>query len=158
MSVTGIKAARVAIQRGFTLVELLVAMTVAGLVLAVSVPASVRFYQSTQYRAAVRDVISVLTTARNTAVNSGLVQDVAINPRALQLRYGGRVEALPKKLRVTVHSARQLNAQDWGVIRFYPAGGSSGGGVDIESPGGSGVRIAVDWLLGSVTQERYAAD
>jgi general secretion pathway protein H len=137
--------------------ELLVAITIAGMVLAVSVPATFRLYQSTQYRAAVRDVISALTAARNAAVNSGVAQDVAINPRALQLRHGGRVDTLPRQLRITVHAARELNAREWGVIRFYPAGGSSGGGIDIESPGGGGVRIAVDWLLGSVTQERYAA-
>ncbi len=141
---------------GFTLMELLVALTIAGLVVAVSVPSSMRMYESMQYRAAVREVFSALSKARNTAVNSGQTQDVAFNPKRGQVRFGDQVETLPGKFRLSVQSARELNGREWGVIRFYPAGGSSGGGVDIERPGGGGVRIAVDWLLGSITQESYA--
>ncbi len=143
---------------GFTLVELLVALAIAGLVIAVSVPMSARLYESMQYRAAVRDIISALGAARNRAVDSGQTQDVAFNPGARQLRRAGRVESLPRKLTLTVHSARQINSGDWGVIRFYPTGGSSGGGVDVERPGGGGVRISVDWLVGSVTQAPYVSD
>ena len=54
--------------------------------------------------------------------------------------------------------AGELNRRDAGVIRFYPEGGSSGGGVDIEIPGRHGVSIQVDWLVGRVTQEAYALD
>ena len=45
-----------------------------------------------------------------------------------------------------------------GVIRFYPEGGASGGGVDIRHPAGGGVRITVDWLKGSVSQRPWAAE
>jgi general secretion pathway protein H len=143
---------------GFTLIELLVALAIAGLVIAVSVPASARLYESMQYRAAVRDIISALGAARNRAIDSGESQDVAFNPAARQLRREGRVEALPGKLILTVHAARQLNTDGWGVIRFYPTGGSSGGGVDVQRPGGGGVRIAVDWLVGSVSQSPYVPE
>ena len=44
------------------------------------------------------------------------------------------------------------------MIRFYPEGGSSGGGIDMERPGGTGVRISVDWLVGRVSQEAYVVD
>lgn len=138
--------------------ELLVALAIAGLVVAVAVPSSMRLYESMQYRAAVRDVISTLSKARNSAVNSGQTRDVAFNPRRGQVRFGDQVETLPGKFKLSVQSARELNGRDWGVIRFYPAGGSSGGGVDIERPGGGGVRIAVDWLLGTVTQASYAVN
>ena len=63
---------------------------------------------------------------------------------------------MPDNLAVTVHAARELNSQDAGIIRFYPEGGSSGGGVDLEIPSRTGVRIHVDWLMGRVTQETYA--
>ncbi len=58
-------------QRGFTLVELLVSLAIAAVLLAVSVPSAGRFYQSMQYRSAVRDVVSALNGARYAAVNSG---------------------------------------------------------------------------------------
>lgn len=143
---------------GFTMLELLVAITIVGLVLAVSVPASARLYQSMQYREAVRDVITLFASARYQAVNSGRAQDVIINPRRKELHLNATVKRLPSDLNILVHSARELNDRDAGVIRFYPEGGSSGGGVDIEVPARWGVRVNVDWLTGRVSQEKYALD
>ena len=57
--------------RGFTLVELLVAIAIVGLLMAVSVPGSIRMYESMQYRQAVRGVISTLAEARQQAVDRG---------------------------------------------------------------------------------------
>ena len=141
---------------GFTLVELMAAMAIVAMLLALAVPASVRFYDSIQYRQAVRDVVTLLSSARYAAVNTGRAQDVVINPATRELRFGGRRTRLPGDLGLVVHSARELNREREGVIRFYPEGGSSGGGVDIERPGSDGVRISVDWLVGRVSQERYA--
>jgi len=142
--------------RGFTLLEIVVAMAVAGLVLAVSVPAAARFYESMQYRAAVRDVVTVLSSARHGAVQQGHAVDVQVNPRAGELRLDGVVTELPAALGLTVSSAAELNSEDTAVIRFYPEGGSSGGELSIAMPGRSGVRIVVDWLLGGISQEQYA--
>jgi general secretion pathway protein H len=141
---------------GFTLIELLAAITIVGLVLTAAVPASVRLYQSMQYRGAVMDTISLLASARYRAINTGRPQDVVINPGARELRLNSMVQRLPEGVNVVVHSAGELNREDSGVIRFYPQGGSSGGGVDIEIPRRNGVRIEVDWLLGRVSQEKYA--
>ena len=143
---------------GFTLLELLAAITIAGMLLAAAVPASVRFYQSIQYRQAVRDVITVLASARYAAVNSGRAQDVAINPGTNQISFREQVTQLPEKLNVVVHSAREINRRDEGVIRFYPEGGSSGGDIELERPDADGIRVSVDWLDGRVTHARYDFD
>ncbi len=143
-------------ERGFTLMEIVVAMAVAGLVLAVSVPAAARFYESMQYRAAVRDVVTLFSTARHRAVQEGRVTDVRIKPRAREMRLDEAVTRLPSDLGFSVSSAAELNDDDTAVIRFYPEGGSSGGGVTIDMPGRTGVRINVDWLIGGISQERYA--
>jgi general secretion pathway protein H len=146
------------VNRGFTLVELMVALAIGGLVLAVSVPASMRMYQSMQYRSAVRDVIAGLATARHLAITSGRPQDLEIDPRKKILRLGEKLWRLPEDMIITIHSAKELNYDDLGVIRFYPEGGASGGGVDIESPRGAGVKITVDWLMGQVSQTAYAVN
>jgi general secretion pathway protein H len=143
---------------GFTLIELLAAMTVIGMVIAVSIPASVRFYESIQYRQAVRDVITLLGSARYAAVNSGKSQDVSINPENNELGFNEQRVVLPGDFNLVVTTAREVNRQAVGVIRFYPEGGSSGGGIDIERAGVDGVRVSVDWLAGSVSHERYALD
>ena len=140
---------------GFTLVELIAAITIVGLVMAASVPASFRFYQSIQYREAIRDVTTALSSARFKAVNDGTTQDVLINPETNVLSLNNDRKQLPANFKLTVYSARELNRDGEGVVRFYPEGGSSGGDIDIALPGGSGVKISVDWLVGRVTQQKY---
>ena len=141
--------------RGFTILELLVAMTIVGMLLTASVPSTIRFYESMQYRKAIRDVVTTLGSARYRAVNSGKSQDVSINPETKLLVYQEHEVQIPELLTVAVHSAKEVNTDSTGVIRFYPEGGSSGGGIDLERPDGSGVRIAIDWLAGRVTHEAY---
>jgi general secretion pathway protein H len=143
---------------GFTILELLIAISIVGLVMAVSVPATARFYQSIKYREAIRDVITTLASARYRAVNTGEAQDVNINPETNVLRFNKTSRQIPDNLNVAVHSSRELNRDDEGVIRFYPEGGSSGGDIDLERPDGSGIKISVDWLMGGVTQATYAID
>jgi general secretion pathway protein H len=141
---------------GFTIVELLIAITIVGVVMAASVPASIRFYESMQYRQAIRGVITTLSSARYKAVNSGKTQDVSINPDTNTVRLNERTTQLPLSFDIVVRAARELNRDGEGVFRFYPEGGSSGGDVEIARPNGSGVKITVDWLVGRVTQEKYA--
>ena len=159
MWVTGtkplLKRPKPASARGFTLLELLAALAIAGLVLAVSVPASVRLYESMQYRGAVRDVVTLFASARYAAITSGRAQDVEIRPGARELRLNDTVKQLPGDVRLSVDSAKELNQGDVGIIRFYPEGGTSGGGVSVENANGSGVKVTVDWLLGRVSQEKY---
>lgn len=143
---------------GFTMLELIAAISIAAVVLAVSVPATGRMYQSVLYREAVGDVVTMLQSARYAAINTGRAQDVEVNPKTNQLRFNDKRQQLPSGFTVQVHSAAQLNKRNVGVIRFYPEGGSSGGGVDLTSPTGTGVKILVDWMVGRVTQERYAAN
>lgn len=144
--------------RGFTLVELLVAISVAALVMVVSVPASVRFYQSIQYHEAVRTVAAVLTSARHGAINSGQSGNVFIDPENNTVAYAGKVENLPAALNIAVRSAAELNRNNQAVIRFYPEGGSSGGEIDITRPGGAGVTLVIDWLVGRITQQAYGIE
>ncbi|MDP5070928.1 MAG: GspH/FimT family pseudopilin [Congregibacter sp.] len=139
--------------RGFSLVELLVVLAIAGMIMAAAVPSSVRFYEGMQRRQAVRDAVTLLSSAREQALSSGRVQDVSVRPSSRRIWYGQRTHTLPEGLRLTVHGAAELNREDVGVIRFYPDGSASGGGVDIERQDGSGTRISVDWLIGSVRQE-----
>jgi general secretion pathway protein H len=151
------KASAPKVTQGFTILELLVAMTIVGMLLMASVPSTIRFYESMKYRQAIRDVITTLGSARYRAVNSGNSQDVSINPETKLLTYQAHKVQIPEILTVAVHSAKEVNTDSSGVIRFYPEGGSSGGGIDLERPDGSGVRIAIDWLAGIVTHESYAS-
>lgn len=143
--------------RGFSLIELLAAMTIVGMVVAVSVPSAQRFYESMQYRQAVRDVMTALSSARYRALNDGVPSDVVIDPRSNRVRGKDTDLQLPSDLALTLRTAREVNREGKGVIRFYPEGGSSGGDVEILRRTGVGSRISVDWLAGGVTQAEYDA-
>ena len=145
-------------QRAFTLVEIMVAIAIVGLLLAVAVPGSMRMYESIQYRQAVRDVLTTLADARHQAVDKGRAQDVAFDPERQQISFHDDTQQLFDGFRLTVTTAREVNRENLGVIRFYPEGSSTGGDVDIASPTGRSVRISVDWLMGGVSQSSYEAN
>lgn len=137
--------------QGFTLVEIVAAVSVAALVLALAVPASVKFYGSMQFRASVREVVTLLNAARYRAVAEGVAQDVAISPEDNWVSFGDEVVTFDESVELSVDSAREVNRDRLGIIRFYAEGGSSGGGLEIAQEQGAIVSIAVDWLIGRVT-------
>lgn len=139
---------------GFTLVELLIVFAVIGLVLALAVSRSSGFYENIQRREAIREVRSLFLYAREAALSSGQARDVRVNPGSRKISTGDRHIQLPESLSLTVHGAAELNADNVGVIRFYPDGSASGGGVDIATKRGPQSRITVDWLLGRVELEQ----
>jgi general secretion pathway protein H len=136
---------------GFTLLELLVAISIVAIVLAVSAPAMQRLYKSSRYHGAVNDVVTLLTSARYSAIRKGKDMDVLINPEIREIRLGEKIQSLPEDLNIEVLGARELNRDGAGVIRFYADGSSSGGAVDVRNDNGFGVQIQVDWLLGRVS-------
>ena len=144
--------------RGFTLVEIVAALTVVGLVLAVAVPQSIRFMSRSQFRASVRETMTLLNSARHAAIAKGDAQDVEVSPSEKWVRFGDQVAQFDESIDIAVHSAREVNRGSVGVIRFYPEGGASGGGIDITRNVDQLVTIDVDWLVGRVSVDFGHAD
>ena len=138
-------------QRAFTLVEVVAAITIVGMVLGLGVPLSIKFYESMQFRSAIRESVTLLNSARYAAVVRGKAQDVWVSPEDGVVSFDAKEARFDKTVDLAVHSAKELNRDNRGVIRFYPDGGASGGGLDIARPNGDRVSIAVDWLVGRVT-------
>jgi len=149
-SITGIDAPT---QRGFTLVEIVAATAVVGAVLALAVPQSIKFYEGVQYRTSVRETITLLNSARYAAVAKGVSQDVLISPNERWIEFDKKRTEFAENVDVAAHSAKEVNRDGLGIIRFYPDGGASGGGIDISRGGNDVTKIAVDWLVGRVSVE-----
>jgi len=148
--------------RGFTLMELVVALTIGVLLVGLGGPMAARMYETMQYRDAVRGLSTAASGARLRAMNGGQAVDLMVEPDAH--RYAvqraetafdrDQARSLDDALTLGVVSARQLVAeQGVAVIRFYPDGSSTGGSITVRRDSGQGVRLRVDWLLGRLTHE-----
>ena len=149
-------------EAGFSLMELLVVMAIAGLLFAVTAPNFSQLSDTRDYREAVRQVVSAANSARSSAIKSNQPVDLIFEPdmkRLAVVTAGERLDdkkfvMLPESLEISVTSAAALApAEGLSVIRFFPAGGASGGDVQLLRASGAGTLIQIGWLLADVKQE-----
>ena len=149
---------------GFTLLELLVVLAIAGALAALVPPVVSAVVPGTKARVAALDLASTLRDARNLAITSSQTIDVEFDfERSTFTVAGAAVNDLPRGMAVAMlnfsgygiedrRAARALNDVEKYTLRFFPDGSSNG----IRARVGSETRgyvVAVDWLLGRVTIE-----
>lgn len=138
--------------RGFTLVELLVVLAIAGLMLAVTPPLITAALPGVELKAAARSTAGALRLAREIAIAEG--RDAAWVLDIEQNRYGiegdHRGGGLPAGLDLELVAAEEeMQSETVGAIRFYPDGSSSGGRVILKR-GDRGYQVGVNWLTGRI--------
>jgi general secretion pathway protein H len=141
--------------RGFTLIELLVSLAIISVALGATVTAYPKMQESMAYRSAIRGVLAAMTTARGEARRTGLPAVFYVDSGARTYGVGEReLGQFPKSIdvRFTV-AGQEASPKGRGQIRFDPNGGATGGSVDLLRGKNGGVRVKVDWLFGSVSQE-----
>ena len=148
--------------RGFTLLELLVVLTVLGFALMWSGPSLQKLSENVEYRRAINEVSSSLRLARREARSSGVPVDFLVDPATNLIAVsknpyilpGDKFRQIPAGLSINIVSAAEMSPDgSLAAIRFYPNGGSSGGELTISRRSGSGIIFYVDWLLGDVHEE-----
>ena len=137
---------------GFTLVELLVVLVIAGLVLALVGTSISRSISGAELRTAARKMATSLRYTRTRAILDKQ-EEVFLVDTENRTYLAPKREAveLPEGMKVLLNTARsELTAEEVGGIRFYPDGGSTGGSIELDANGRI-YRINVAWLTGEAS-------
>lgn len=117
------------VERGFTLLEMILVLVIAATVAAVAVPNFQPALANMQLRAATRDVASALRHVRGQALSRGreAVFSLDVNHHTYQVSGRRKNYALPESVRLGLFTAEaELSGEGLGSIRFYPDGSSTG--------------------------------
>jgi general secretion pathway protein H len=139
--------------RGFTLLELLVVLAVAGLIMAVTPPMLSKAMPGLQLKSSAREVAAGMRYARDRAVSWRTRTELRVDLEQRTVSVTGRPRPiqLSDDLDVALVTARSALEDDQrGSIFFYPDGSSTGGRITV-SRGTSGYDIDLDWLTGRVS-------
>jgi len=147
---------------GFTLLELLVVLAIAGLLVSLVPPLVSAAVPGTRIKVAARELAVTLRDARNQAVSRGTVVDVmfTFDPPLYRIK-GGPDHPLPRGMqmaltedgtgtRATTLADLARAMDDSYRLSFYPDGSSSGTTIRL---GKNNVhyQVSVGWLMGRVT-------
>ncbi len=142
-------------QRGFTLLELTVVLLVVVLGFSVIGLNLSSGNDSTEIKAAARDIVSALRYARGQALMTRQEATVTVDLSDNSYTVSGRDKRypLPKAINLTVVTAQnELTEQGTANIRFFADGSSTGGRVTLER-GQAKWKIDINWLTGQVELE-----
>ena len=138
---------------GFTLLELLVVISVLALALAIVPPMLTTVTATAELKSAARELASALRHARSRSIARSRDMALTLNVRSrrYQISGTGRDHSLPTDLDFKVYGAASESPNDdTGGIRFFPDGSSTGGRISV-TRGRRTLVVEVDWLLGRVS-------
>jgi general secretion pathway protein H len=133
---------------GFTLLELLLVVSILALVAAVAAPLLTAPSDSVRLRSATEQIVAALSLARAGAIARNAEAAVVIDAKSRTIHRGGRAEPFPPDILVRLTIAEsQRESPTRGGFRFFADGSSTGGSILLNLRGRE-VSLCVDWLTG----------
>ena len=139
-------------EAGFTLIEILITLTIVGLALALISGYRPPWSSGLGLRGTARELASALRLARAEAISHNQSVAVALDLPGHQYRVGAAApRPLPMHLKIELLTIdRERRSATTGDIRFNPDGSSTGGRISI-ADGTQTIAVGVDWLSGRVS-------
>jgi general secretion pathway protein H len=137
---------------GFTLLEMMIVLVIAGLLVAVAAPNFGPMLARAQLYSATRDIASALRHARGQAVVRGRETTFELNVHKGRYRISdrGKIFSLPGEVKLSLYTTESETLDEGtGRIRFFPDGSATGGRVTLAA-GGQKRFVDVNWLTGEV--------
>jgi general secretion pathway protein H len=142
-------------QAGFTLLEVIVVLVLAGIIYALLLAVPMRGASVADLKSAARTLASGLRQAQSTAMVTRRDAVLAVDVEAREFVMPGDSEPrkLPDGVDLKLYTAQsEVSSERKGAIRFYPDGSSTGGRITVSS-GERKYLVDVDWLTGRVKIE-----
>ena len=140
-------------QRGFTLLEVLVVLVIGAVMYALVLGVPFRGASIADLKAAARSLASGLRQAQTQAMATRRDAVLTIDVEERTYVFAGETEArkIPQDIEIKLFTAQsELLTDKKGGIRFYPDGSSTGGRITV-SAGERKYLVDVDWLTGRVS-------
>lgn len=113
---------------GFTLIEMMIVVSIMGLVLAMGIPAMFRMADKDSLRQVVADIMDACRATRAQAILTGQTQVMNINPQQRTIQAPGKATAItiPERYQIELVGVNFVELQDWDYapVRFFPNGTS----------------------------------
>lgn len=140
-------------ENGFSLLELVVALAVAALLLAIVIPLGMHRRDHDTLGSSAHEIAAALRLARSRAIVGNRPATFLVDVENGFYRSPGASASrpVPAGSHITLYTTQQeQQGGAGGAIRFYPDGSSTGGGIAL-SLGRERYDILVDWLTGGVS-------
>ncbi|MFB3884248.1 MAG: prepilin-type N-terminal cleavage/methylation domain-containing protein [Thermodesulfobacteriota bacterium] len=149
-------------KKGFTLIELIIVLLLAGLAVSLVTPSLFRLSKTAELRGMAQKISAILRYCRSESIHKRQVYQVLFDSHQREVRVRSmedekvtRRYALPEGIQieeVKIPSPQYLTEVP--TIEFYPNGGSNGGSILVGSRDRKGYMIKVHFLTGIVEIEK----
>ncbi|MGR9106179.1 MAG: GspH/FimT family protein [Gammaproteobacteria bacterium] len=137
---------------GFTLLELLLVLTIAVIAMVVVVPNFAKGIDAVRLQSTSREIASALRYLRGHAVSQHVQAEFNVDVDANVYRITGRQKnyTVPRSIKMRLITAdTEITGANSGTIRFFPDGSSTGGRVILRT-GNRKRLLDVNWLTGQI--------